>query len=128
MTPLERAEKIYQKLLIPATSLEHGDPTLLIAAQIEEAEREAVLNDRMKRTADDLYKLSYQSGFKAAREKAKDCESIFCEGFLAAREKAKELAQEEWKRHPIPQINPSENAELTSLRIRDAIKQMEPGE
>lgn len=38
---------------------------------VEQAEREAILDDRMRRTADELYKLSYQSGFNAAREKAK---------------------------------------------------------
>jgi hypothetical protein len=34
--------------------------------------KEVVLDDRMKRTADELYKMSYQSGWNAAREKAKE--------------------------------------------------------
>lgn len=46
MTPQERAEKIYQWILDPATSLDFKDPTDLIAAQISEAEREAKKEER----------------------------------------------------------------------------------
>jgi len=65
MNARERAEKI---LAYIRTDLGGNLSNLdFIASQIEEA----VLDDRMIRTADELYKLSYGSGFKAGLEEAK---------------------------------------------------------
>jgi hypothetical protein len=41
-----------------------------IAQGIELAQKEAVLDDRVRRTADDLYKLSYERGFAEGIERA----------------------------------------------------------
>lgn len=50
-------------------------------------------------------------------------------GYNEAREQAAKIASGEWKKHTCPQLkDPSENAELTSLRIRDKICAMKPEE
>jgi hypothetical protein len=61
MTPAERAEKIFKLPL--GTTQEQAIKE--IGAQI----REAILDDRVERTADDLYKLSYERGLKEGKAK-----------------------------------------------------------
>ena len=107
MTPEERAEKILTELFYWRRS--HGKPITnlkeAIAAQIREAESESIqichTEECEKKTLDLINK---------ARQEAL--------------EKAAKVAEEEWKKHPFPQISPSENAELTALRIRDAIRSL----
>lgn len=86
LSPRERAEKIiarwrpHMKLFGPSEGFPMDNIPMLdyIIIQIEEA----ILDDREKRTADDLYKLSRKSGFK--------------QGFTAAREKAKGILMENY--------------------------------
>jgi hypothetical protein len=64
----EVAERIYQRLLIPATSLEYGDPTDFIASELtafaERARKEGFKKGR-------LYKLTYWTErVENARKKA----------------------------------------------------------
>jgi hypothetical protein len=47
----------------------------------------------------------------------------YADGMAQAFKDAALIAQEEWHKHPFPALKyPNENAELTALRIRDAIK------
>ena len=64
MTNQERAEKIYQYLLKPDSSLSFADPTDFIVSQLDEAQRETV------ERASILKSSAYLLGFAAAKEKA----------------------------------------------------------
>lgn len=74
MTPHELAEKIFIHLYGKRDAFWNQEHYVLIESLLTEALAEAVLNDRMKRTADDLYKLSrisgYEEGLKAANKVA----------------------------------------------------------
>lgn len=50
-------------------------------------------------------------------------EKVIKEAKAAAYEECAKIAEEEWKQHPYPRLpDPGENAQLTSLRIRGAIR------
>lgn len=111
MTPLERAEKIVTKFNSEGACLSNSDETYLqelIAAQIEEAEREAFKNGRLDAQYDadtlpeqiEVYKkTAYAEGFRAGQKDnlqvngAKELDDAFARGFECAREKAKRVAE-----------------------------------
>ncbi len=98
LTAEQRAEKIATICILAWPK----KPDLtLIAAQIEEAEREAIIK---LCEGDDCYvaqqeQKAYAEGFRAAQEKklewaAKESDSAYERGFRAAKEKAKGIAME----------------------------------
>lgn len=100
MTPEERAEKIYQALLVPETSLRYVDPTQLIAAEIRAAVEEGVA-ERLKtnwpecESADRWIRMgkaeAYEDAIQWVRARARDCGcSDWIEENIRAR--AKEVA------------------------------------
>ena len=112
MTPQERAENLKPKLLQLFRHTTDVNSALMdIAAQIEDAEREAKEAGRLfgYKECDQIFKFSknykdaYAEGFRAGhdargcRPGEDDCKTCFHKGFEAARDKAKGIVDDERK-------------------------------
>ena len=117
MTSQERAEKIVNKFLAPWAEL-YKERVAMVAAQIEEAEREAVNNAGWP----GLVLEAEKHGRK--QQSAETTKSIlnrkFIEGWNAAREKAKGIVKD-YRENEIDWVK-------REKEIADRIAKMEPGE
>jgi hypothetical protein len=99
---VEQIESLIEAALNEATEGGYHQGSVSMMAELAEAKKQA-----------------YEEGFKDGH----NCDKSKADIEKACYLDAAKIAETEYKKHPLPTLNMYESTELTSLRIRDAIRQ-----